>query len=439
MTLQGKIIALLIFTIVISGAFPTVSLFLLYRFETDFKRYVAEQSNDFIALKEVKIHLLIYDSGLWKFVATGDRSLFSKMKPLEASIERDLKDLLKNPHSDSLTRSRLQNVKAAVQQYFADVAEISKSQSEVRRLALNQQQKIDQIMRDINVLLAATQDDLVGASTQLREKLSTLTSLAILMAAVFLPLLCLIAYLIYRSTAVPLRDICDRLGSVRVDDPQTIVQMISNMRMMSTSRRFNDEIAMLGRKISEFGTAINEKNEELSRLIITDEKTQLFNFRYFKSQLHQEFVRARRFQEPFSIIMVDVDKFKHYNDTNGHLLGDEVLKKVARLIRQECRETDVPARFGGEEFAVLLPRTDKEEAKAVAERIRKAIEDEVFINQEKQPGGNLTASLGIATFPHDATSEEELISVADVALYEAKARGRNRSLHYSDLQLTQTE
>ncbi|MFN3394452.1 MAG: GGDEF domain-containing protein, partial [Candidatus Thermochlorobacter sp.] len=122
----------------------------------------------------------------------------------------------------------------------------------------------------------------------------------------------------------------------------------------------------------------------------------------------------------------------------GHLLGDEVLKKVARLIRQECRETDIPARFGGEEFAVLLPRTDKDEAKAVAERIRKAIEDEVFINQEKQPGGNLTASLGIATFPHDATSEEELISVADIALYEAKARGRNRSLHYSDLQLTQT-
>ncbi|MFN3386440.1 MAG: GGDEF domain-containing protein [Candidatus Thermochlorobacter sp.] len=438
MTLRSKIFFLLLFVMLISGAFPVISLYMLNRFEIDFKRYVTAQSNDFIALKEVKIHLLIYDSGLWKFVATGDRSLFSKMKPLEASIERDLKDLLKNSGSDSLTRSRLHNVQAAVQQYFADVAEISKSQSEVRRLALNQQQKIDQILRDINVLLERTQDDLVGASAQLGEKLSTLTLVAIGMAIVFFLILTPMAYMIYRSTAVPIRNICSQLGSVRVDDPQTIVRMISDMRTMSTSRRFNDEIAMLGRKISEFGTAINEKNEELSRLIITDEKTQLFNFRYFKSQLHQEFVRARRFQEPFSIIMVDVDKFKHYNDTNGHLLGDEVLKKVARLIRQECRETDIPARFGGEEFAVLLPRTDKDEAKAVAERIRKAIEDEVFINQEKQPGGNLTASLGIATFPHDATSEEELISVADIALYEAKARGRNRSLHYSDLQLTQT-
>ncbi|MFN3393197.1 MAG: hypothetical protein ACK424_01410, partial [Candidatus Thermochlorobacter sp.] len=299
MTLRSKIFFLLLFVMLISGAFPVISLYMLNRFEIDFKRYVAAQSNDFIALKEVKIHLLIYDSGLWKFVATGDRSLFSKMKPLEASIERDLKDLLKNSGSDSLTRSRLHNVQAAVQQYFADVAEISKSQSEVRRLALNQQQKIDQILRDINVLLERTQDDLVGASAQLGEKLSTLTLFAIIMAIAFFLILAPMAYMIYRSTAVPIRDICSQLGSVRVDDPQTIVRMISDMRTMSTSRRFNDEIAMLGRKISEFGTAINEKNEELSRLIITDEKTQLFNFRYFKSQLHQEFVRARRFQEPF--------------------------------------------------------------------------------------------------------------------------------------------
>lgn len=437
MTLQGRIIFLLLFVIVISGTFPVVALFMLNRFERDFKRYVTEQSNDFIALKEVKTHLLIYDAGLWKFVATGDRSLFSKMKSLETSIERDLQDLFQKSHSDSLSRAKIQKVQVATRQYFADVAEIAKSQNEVRKLALNQQQTVDQIMREINALLGSTQDDLVGASAQLREKLATLTFLAISMAGLFLPLLALATYLIYRSTAVPIRKICDRLGSVRVDDHQTIVQMIADMRLLSVSRPYNDEIAMLGRKISEFGNAINEKNEELSRLIITDEKTQLFNFRYFKSQLHQEFVRARRFKEPFSIIMVDVDKFKHYNDTNGHLLGDEVLKKVARLIRQECRETDVPARFGGEEFAVLLPRTDKDEAKAVAERIRKAIEDEVFINQEKQPGGNLTASLGVATFPNDAGSEEELLGVADVALYEAKSRGRNRSLHYSDLQLTQ--
>jgi diguanylate cyclase (GGDEF)-like protein len=88
---------------------------------------------------------------------------------------------------------------------------------------------------------------------------------------------------------------------------------------------------------------------------------------------------------------------------------------------------------------VLLPRTDKDEAKAVAERIRRAIEDEVFINQEKQPGGNLTASLGISTFPIDATDEEGLLSAADAALYEAKSRGRNRSVHHADLQTTQAK
>jgi diguanylate cyclase (GGDEF)-like protein len=361
------------------------------------------------------------------------------MKSLQVSIEEDLQDLLKRSPMDSITYAQLRRVQTSVQDYLHHVDEISKSPSEVRKLALSQQKSIDQILRDLNLLLETTQIDLVGASSQLREELSRLTFLAIGMAVVFLPFLILIAYLLYRSTAVPIRDICARLGSVRVDESQTIIKMIADMRQLSASRAFNDEIAMLARKISEFGNAINEKNEELSRLIITDEKTQLFNFRYFKSQLHQEIVRARRFKEPFSIIMVDVDKFKHYNDTNGHLLGDEVLKKVARLIRQECRETDVPARFGGEEFSVLLPRTDKDEAKAVAERIRRAIEDEVFINQEKQPGGNLTASLGISTFPIDATDEEGLLSAADAALYEAKARGRNRSVHHADLQTTQAK
>lgn len=436
MTLRGKIIFLSLFVLAISGSYPIASLWILNQFERDFKRYVAEQSNDFITLKEVKTRLLIYDSGLWKFVATADRSLFTKMKLLEVSITRDLDELIAKIPKDSEMYTHLQLVRTLCTQYFDDVAEISKSQSAVRQLALNQQQSVDKILRELNLLLEKNQSDLVGASNKLREELSTLTYLALGMAGVFVPLLALITLAIYRSTVVPIREIRDRLGSVSVDDPAAINQMIADMRQFCQSRPLNDEITLLVRKITEFGTAINEKNEELSRLIITDEKTQLFNFRYFKSQLHQEMVRARRFGEPFSLIMVDVDKFKHYNDTNGHLLGDEVLKKVARLIRHECRETDVPARFGGEEFAVLLPRTDKEEAKAVAERIRKAIEDEVFINQEKQPGGNLTASLGIATFPTDANSEEELVSAADIALYEAKARGRNRSLHYADLQLT---
>ncbi|MDW8019889.1 MAG: GGDEF domain-containing protein [Chloroherpetonaceae bacterium] len=439
MTLRGKIIFLSLFVLIVSGSYPIVSLWMLNQFERDFKRYITEQSNDFITLKEVKTRLLIYDSGLWKFVATGDRSLFSKMKPLEESITRDLKGLLKKADTSSLSYFHLYQVKTLSEQYFAEVAEISKSQNAVRQLALQQQQSVDKILREINALLEKNQDDLVGASNKLREELSTLAYLAFGMAAIFVPLLALVTFAIYRSTVVPIRDIRDRLGSVSVDDNSAINQMIADMRQFCQSRPINDEITLLVRKITEFGKAINEKNEELNRLIITDEKTQLYNFRYFKSQLHQEVVRSRRFGEPFSLIMVDVDKFKHYNDTNGHLLGDEVLKKVARLIRQECRETDVPARFGGEEFAVLLPRTDKEEAKFVAERIRKAIEDEVFINQEKQPGGNLTASLGIATFPTDANTEEELVSVADIALYEAKARGRNRSLHYADLQLSKAE
>jgi diguanylate cyclase (GGDEF) domain len=182
----------------------------------------------------------------------------------------------------------------------------------------------------------------------------------------------------------------------------------------------------LARALRNFGQQIEDKTKELERLIITDEKTKLFNFRHFKSELQSEIARAKRFNESVSLIMIDADKFKHYNDTNGHVLGDEALIKMARLMKSICRETDKPARFGGEEFAILLPKTGKEEAVIFAERIRKAIEEAVFVNQEKQPGGNFTASLGVATYPEDCTDAETLVNAADKALYKAKEKGRNR-------------
>jgi diguanylate cyclase (GGDEF)-like protein len=152
----------------------------------------------------------------------------------------------------------------------------------------------------------------------------------------------------------------------------------------------------------------------------TDGLTGLYNYRYFHTVLEQEFKRALRYNRPLSFLMIDIDYFKHYNDQNGHRMGDEVLVSVATLIKQCCRDLDFVIRYGGEEFAVLLPETKTVEALAIAERIRKTIAEFPFIYRELQPAGKLTVSIGVAGYPFDATSGIELIDHADNVLYRAK-------------------
>ena len=164
----------------------------------------------------------------------------------------------------------------------------------------------------------------------------------------------------------------------------------------------------------------------------TDGLTNVYNYRHFRNVFNQEFKRAARYQRPLSLLMIDIDHFKHYNDLNGHLQGDDALKTVADLIRQYCRDTDFVFRYGGEEFVVLLPETIIAQAHIIAERIRQEIARYPFQNGKSQPGGALTVSIGIAGYPDDADSETELIACADAALYSVKRADRNRSCLYND-------
>ena len=159
---------------------------------------------------------------------------------------------------------------------------------------------------------------------------------------------------------------------------------------------------------------------------ITDGLTKLYNRRFFMNQLMQEMDRSRRYQSPLSLLMIDIDNFKNYNDTNGHPAGDALLEKVAKLFLRTVRKTDYVTRYGGEEFAIILPETLLLNAKLVAEKLRRTIEKEHFDNQEAQPGKNLTISLGVAEQKKELNSSEDFIISADEALYKSKEAGRNR-------------
>src|SRR4051812_11686652 len=157
-----------------------------------------------------------------------------------------------------------------------------------------------------------------------------------------------------------------------------------------------------------------------------DPKTGLYNARYFATTLATEIARASRFERPMSLIMADLDLLRDINNSYGHLAGDAVLKGIAEIFHQELRHYDVPARFGGEEFSILLPETPPEQAMEIAERIRRAVAEREFEVETAAEPIRATVSLGVAGFPKDGLDANELIHQADLAVYRGKLQGRNR-------------
>lgn len=170
--------------------------------------------------------------------------------------------------------------------------------------------------------------------------------------------------------------------------------------------------------------------ERTRQLAITDALTGLYNFGYLYDRLKEERARAERYQRLLSFILFDIDFFKTYNDNHGHPAGNEILRRISRILSEECREVDIVARYGGEEMAVLSPEINRRRAHMLAERIRERIAETLLPYRDSQPLGRITVSAGVATYPLDADSEDNLIRCADRALYAAKGSGRNCVIAY---------
>lgn len=168
------------------------------------------------------------------------------------------------------------------------------------------------------------------------------------------------------------------------------------------------------------------EREFYRELSYIDSLTGVYNRRYFDEALEAEIHKARMHETDLVLVIADIDDFKIYNDLHGHQKGDEVLSRIGRMMKSVCRASDIVTRYGGEEFAILFPRAGKTHAQELAARIVNQFRDTPFEGEESLPVGRLTLSVGVACFPDDARTAEELVRCADAAMYEAKKSGKNR-------------
>jgi diguanylate cyclase (GGDEF)-like protein len=177
-------------------------------------------------------------------------------------------------------------------------------------------------------------------------------------------------------------------------------------------------------EIAWLGASFNNMADKLREHARTDDLTDLPNFRAFRERIDLEIARAIRYPEQFGVLVLDLDRFKLYNDRHGHLAGNEALQRVARALRLAVRTVDFPARYGGEEFAVIVPQTEPKALATIAERVRASVE----AMPAPSDGEAVTISIGGAMFPADGKTVDEIFHAADERLYQAKREGRNRAI-----------
>jgi len=235
----------------------------------------------------------------------------------------------------------------------------------------------------------------------------------------------IVAYLLGLTIVRPLNRLTAGASEVAAGDLNVDLPVVVRGEVGHMTRVFNDMVTHLRRgqqELAAINATLSQKNQELQELSITDGLTGLYNRKHLMETLATEIGRAGRFKHPFAVLMVDIDRFKQYNDTHGHLAGDQLLSRIAAVFKETTRTIDYAARYGGEEFLVILHEVGADGALPAAERIRTRVAGEKFGPADQQ----VTVSIGIATFPEHGDSPEAIIAQADAMLYEAKRGGRNR-------------
>ena len=324
---------------------------------------------------------------------------------------------------------------------FAEVKKSSGIQpkSELGRWLMKKKPIVGIVNREKLQLIVVDLDEMIAAMNQQITAENDMLGLSLTCYLVFITVMLLFLVLAggrfiasnYRHSIIPLHQLARRLTQLNRDLPESLHDTAEAAESLLNGSEPSAEMRSVTGSVASLCHDIEAKNKKLDEIYIRDEKTGLYNYRHFKEHLIIDVERAKRFGTPIAMAMIDIDHFKIYNDLHGHIEGDKVLARIAEIIRQECRVTDIPSRFGGEEFSVLFPQTDRRTALEIADRLRSIISAEPFDHEHTQPEGQLTVSIGVAAMPDDATDWYSLINNADKALYKAKSTGRNKILAFT--------
>ena len=254
--------------------------------------------------------------------------------------------------------------------------------------------------------------------------------------------------LVITDLFLPLMSGLDVVRNIKTIAPDTCIIVITGHGSMETAiacirdgaydyiaKPFNlPSLEISVKRALEYQRLVSDSREKdvYKKLATEDGLTKLFNYMHFVKLLTRELEKSVRYHYPLSLLMIDVDFFKQYNDSMGHVAGNKVLLQIADIFRNFVRTSDVAARYGGEEFAIYLPHTEKKFAQKLCDRLRALVEEAYFDGEENITGGKLTISCGIAECPTDANTPQELIQKADQALYKAKGMGKNLVQTYNN-------
>lgn len=283
---------------------------------------------------------------------------------------------------------------------------------------------------DWGVVIEVPADQALKAGIEFRNKI---VGILFISAVIIL----LISVWQARKISAPLQALAEGVEQVAAGNFSVAVDVPTEDETGVLAKAFNcmvEHIKDMQANILNQQRELRLKNEELLVMAITDGLTRLYNYRYFQDCLAQAVTMAEQENQPITLLIIDIDHFKHYNDLFGHQAGDQLLYELGQLLITELGPNDMVARYGGEEFTVILYGASQPEALNMAERIRHAVEEYPFPGREQQPAGTLTVSIGVATYPDNAKNKEELIKLADEALYKAKYFSRNKvELYFSVL------
>lgn len=365
--------------------------------------------------KKVETSYYLSASAISKYIITNDKSWLK----VEADAQHEFKDAIaklkaNKEYPEDFTKT-INEIDSSVNAFYAGVNQKKNNINSLMTFLKNNNKKSDQIIYKCKELVAYSQRFIDTNNRQIKFTFNQAQVMSGFVALVFIFAIVVLAYAQQRFLVKPLSELLNGIKLIWAGDTEHRI-------MIDTS----DEIGELAKVFNHMAGSIGREQKRLVEKATTDEMTGLNNFRYFQEVLEKEFEKASRFNHDLSFIIMDVDNFKHYNDTNGHQAGDQVLKTVAKLVMNSCRDKDLPARYGGEEFVVVLPGAPLDVAAKVADRIRHAVETTHMLHQEKQPTKNLTISLGVSNYPNNVTTAKELVESADEAMYQSKTSGKNK-------------